>query len=191
METPIQLIVGLGNPGPKYSETRHNAGAQFVHDLASHQNILLKDEIKFHGRVAKIVITGQSTLLLIPNTYMNLSGQSVGAISKYYKIPPEAILVVHDELDFPPGVVKFKKGGGSGGHNGLKDITDHLHTNEFHRLRIGIGHPGSPEAVSDYVLNPPRKSEAELISTAMHNALRVIGEYVVGKQHEAMKLLHT
>lgn len=191
METPIQLIVGLGNPGPKYSETRHNAGAQFVHELASLDNSSLKDEIKFHGRVTKTVVAGLSVLLLIPSTYMNLSGQSVGAISKYYKIPPDSILVVHDELDFPPGVVKFKKGGGSGGHNGLKDITDHLHTNGYHRLRIGIGHPGNPEAVSDYVLHPPKKSEAELISNAMYKARSVIGLYIVGKHDEAMQQLHT
>lgn len=191
MGEPIQLIVGLGNPGPKYSETRHNAGAQFVEDLANQQSQTLKEDSKFHGRVAKINLSGQNCWLLIPNTYMNLSGQAVGALSKYYKIPPETILVAHDELDFPPGMVKFKFGGGLGGHNGLKDIVSHIHTKNFHRLRIGIGHPGDPDAVSDFVLKPPRKDEGEKIADAMYNAMGVITDYVAGKHQEVMKNLHS
>jgi len=190
VETPIQLIVGLGNPGPKYAETRHNAGAQLVEALADILHVTLKDESKFQGRLAKADIAGQTTWLLIPNTYMNLSGQSVKAVTSYYKIPPEAVLAVHDELDFPPGAVKFKLGGGLGGHNGLKDMVSHLHTKEFHRLRIGIGHPGDPNIVADYVLKPPRKAEEEKIADAIQAALGVMSEYVKGNQQAVMKSLH-
>lgn len=191
MPTPIQLIVGLGNPGPRYSETRHNAGAWIVETLAQHNQEILRPESKFHANVGKIIINNQSCLIAIPSTFMNLSGQAVGAIAKFYKIPPEAILVAHDELDFPPGSVKFKVDGGHGGHNGLRDIINHLSSKQFHRLRIGIGHPGNSDDVSDYVLHSPGKAHRLQIDNAIAEALRVLPEYVSGDQQKAIRELHS
>ena len=151
--TAIQLIVGLGNPGPEYEQTRHNAGALFVERLASAQRVSLTADKKYFGLTAKFSHQGNDVRLLIPTTYMNRSGQAVAALANFFRIKPEAILVAHDELDLPPGVAKLKRGGGHGGHNGLRDIIAQLgNQNDFHRLRLGIGHPGDAKLVSNFVL---------------------------------------
>lgn len=150
--TAVQLIVGLGNPGPEYDQTRHNAGALFVERLAHAQGVSLVADRKYFGLVGKFSHQGKDVRLLIPTTYMNRSGQSVAALAGFFRIAPDAILVAHDELDMPPGVAKLKTGGGHGGHNGLRDIIAQLgNQNSFHRLRLGIGHPGHSSLVSGYV----------------------------------------
>ena len=155
----IRLVVGLGNPGKDYSSTRHNAGFWWVENLASIRHAQLKPENKFYGLAGRTTQGGNELWLLEPQTYMNASGRAVAALARFYKITPEEILVVHDELDLPPGEVKLKKGGGHGGHNGLRDIISQLGTTDFWRLRLGIGHPGDKAAVVDYVLNAPRREE--------------------------------
>lgn len=153
----IDLIVGLGNPGSKYEQTRHNAGFWFVEEIARLKGAHFRPEAKFSGDVCKVVLEGRDIWLLKPNTFMNLSGQSVNKLASFYKIPKDNILVAHDELDLDPGVVRLKTGGGHGGHNGLRDIINHL-GKEFQRLRIGIGHPGSRDDVVDYVLHRASKT---------------------------------
>lgn len=191
----IRLIVGLGNPGPEYELTRHNAGFWLVDNLAnSLPHCSLKRDARMHALMAKASIDGQEIWLLEPQTFMNRSGQSVGALARFYKIAPDEILVVHDELDFDPGVVKLKKGGSSGGHNGLKDITAALGTQDYWRLRIGIGHPrnlSSQQAVVDFVLHRARKEEQVLIDEAIEKSLRVIPLLVAGKMNEATMQLHS
>jgi PTH1 family peptidyl-tRNA hydrolase len=191
LSSGIQLIVGLGNPGADYEATRHNAGAWFVLDLAQNNDAALRSETRFHGLHGTARIHGHDVHLLIPTTYMNLSGQSVGALASYYKIPAEAILVAHDEIDLPVGDIRLKFDGGHGGHNGLRDIFRHLNTNKFHRLRIGVGHPGNSKEVVDYVLKPPKKSEREQIDTALHEALRVLPQLLDGQFQQATQELHT
>lgn len=188
--TPIQLIVGLGNPGPRYSGTRHNAGAWLLEQLAQQLGVSLRPENKFKADIGKTIINGHDCWLARPTTYMNESGQAIGAITKFYKIPPEAVLVVHDELDFPPGVIKIKQEGGHGGHNGLRDTINHLSSKNFHRMRIGIGHPGNASEVHDYVLRPPRQHEMQQIEDAIYEGLRVLPEYVGGDQQKAIRELH-
>ncbi len=168
---PPRLIVGLGNPGAEYTETRHNAGFWFCERLAAHIGASFSYESRFHGVVAHARQAGM--WLLMPTTYMNRSGQSVGALARFYRIPPNEILVVHDELDIPPGQLRLKFGGGLGGHNGLKDITAHCGTQDYWRLRIGIGHPGDRNQVVNYVLKPPRKEESALIDEALERALGI------------------
>ncbi|WP_136413285.1 aminoacyl-tRNA hydrolase [Herbaspirillum sp. ST 5-3] len=188
---PIRLIVGLGNPGPEYEQTRHNAGFWLVDNLARN---LLRREARFNALAAKTVVAGQEVWLLEPQTYMNRSGQSVGALARFYKIVPDEILVVHDELDLPPGAAKIKKGGSSGGHNGLKDITAALGTQDYWRLRIGIGHPRSmnlQQAVVDFVLHRPRKEEQTLINDAIEKSLDVMPLLCEGKFEAAMMKLHS
>lgn len=188
---PIRLIVGLGNPGPEYEQTRHNAGFWLVDNLAGN---LLRREARFNALAGKAMIAGQEVWLLEPQTYMNRSGQSVGALARFYKIAPDEILVVHDELDLPPGAAKIKKGGSSGGHNGLKDITAALGTQDYWRLRIGIGHPRSmnlQQQVVDFVLHRPRKEEQELINSALEKSLDVIPMLCEGKIDAAMMKLHS
>ncbi len=167
--TPPRLIVGLGNPGGEYSETRHNAGFWFCERLAAQLGAQFAHESRFHGQVAHARAAG--AWLLMPQTFMNRSGQSVGALARFYRIPPAEILVVHDELDIPPGQLRLKFGGGMGGHNGLKDITAHCGTQDYWRLRIGIGHPGDRNEVVNFVLKPPRREEQALIDEAMDRAL--------------------
>ena len=166
---PPRLIVGLGNPGAEYSETRHNAGFWFCERLADQLGVRFSHESRFHALVANAREAGM--WLLMPQTFMNRSGQSVGALARFYRIEPAEILVVHDELDIPPGQLRLKFGGGLGGHNGLKDITAHLGTQDFWRLRIGIGHPGDRNQVVSFVLKPPRREEQELIDDAIGRAL--------------------
>ncbi|ABR88698.1 peptidyl-tRNA hydrolase [Janthinobacterium sp. Marseille] len=192
---PIRLIVGLGNPGQEYEQTRHNAGFWLVDQLARNMpRCNLSRESKYNALAAKTVIAGQEVWLLEPQTFMNRSGQSVGALARFYKILPDEVLVAHDELDLPPGVAKLKKGGSSGGHNGLKDITAALGTQDYWRLRIGIGHPRTlnlQQAVVDFVLHRPRKEEQPLIDEAIAKSLDVIPMLCEGKFEAATMQLHT
>ena len=173
MQAAPRLIVGLGNPGSDYAETRHNAGLWFCERLAHELGASFARESRYHGHVARARVGGQDIWLLMPQTFMNRSGQAVQALSHFYRIEPAAMLVVHDELDIPPGQMRLKFGGGLGGHNGLKDITAHLGTQDYWRLRIGIGHPGDRDEVVDYVLKPPRREEREEIDAALERALLV------------------
>jgi PTH1 family peptidyl-tRNA hydrolase len=192
LETPVELIVGLGNPGSNYDRTRHNAGADLVLELAKSYQVTMKHESKFFGDTAKINIDGLDVRLLIPTTFMNRSGQSVAALARFYQVPVEAILVVHDELDISPGAARFKKGGGHGGHNGLRDIVQSLGNNKnFARLRIGIGHPGDARQVADYVLKKASPTDQQLISNSIDDALRTLPLAVSGQWERAMTALHT
>jgi len=189
--TAIRLIVGLGNPGREYETTRHNVGFLWVDELARLQKLHFKSEAKFHGLTARGQLHGHEVLLLKPQTFMNVSGRSVGATVQFYKIAPEEMLVVHDELDLPPGVARLKMGGGHGGHNGLKDIIAHLGSKDFWRLRLGIGHPGDRNEVADYVLSDPRREERELLEDAMQQAQNVAHLVIEGKTEAAMLKLHS
>lgn len=191
MDNGIRLIVGLGNPGKEYEDTRHNAGFWLVDRLADALHSAFRSEAKFHGLAAKVSLERQDLWLLKPQTYMNASGRAVSALAGFYKIAPDEILVVHDELDLPPGAAKLKKGGGHAGHNGLRDIAAALKTPDFWRLRLGIGHPGDRAKVVDFVLHPPRKEEAEAIGEALDQSLPVIGPLVRGDFAAAMHQLHT
>ncbi|ACL71626.1 aminoacyl-tRNA hydrolase [Thioalkalivibrio sulfidiphilus] len=187
---PVQLVAGLGNPGPKYTETRHNAGFWFVDALARRHGGTFRQENKFAGESARISLGGQEVWLLKPQTFMNRSGQSVKLLATFYKIPVESILVVHDELDLPPGEVRLKRGGGHGGHNGLRDIMAHL-GKEFLRLRLGVGHPGHKDQVVDYVLQRPSRDEEADILRAIDHGLDVMSEVIAGELERAMHKLHS
>ena len=191
MSEPIKLIVGLGNPGREYEATRHNAGFWWVDELARNNDANFRNDSKFHGLVARTALHGHEVHLLKPQTFMNVSGRAVVALALFYKILPDQILVVHDELDLPPGSAKLKLGGGHGGHNGLKDIIAQLGTKDFWRLRIGIGHPGERSEVVNYVLNAPRKEEQVLIEEALQRALDVEASIIEGKMEAAMLKLHS
>jgi PTH1 family peptidyl-tRNA hydrolase len=187
----IQLIVGLGNPGPEYEKTRHNAGFWWVDAIARDKRAEWKKETKFAGWTTKVVEGGCEFALLKPATYMNESGRSVGAFLRFYKLEPASLLVVHDELDLLPGAVKLKRGGGTGGHNGLEDIGEVLATKDFWRLRIGIGHPGNKDLVPDYVLKKARREEQELIDPAFDRSLGLLPWLAKGRMQDAMGWLHT
>ena len=182
-----KLIVGLCNPGSAYEKTRHNAGEWFVRALADQADISFKFEKKFFGHIA----TTSNMILLLPNTFMNLSGQAVGAVSNFYKLSPEEILVAHDELDLPPGVNKLKTKGGHGGHNGLRDIISRLGSKEFHRLRIGIGHPGHRDLVLNYVLGNPSNSDKLSILNAIDSAVDIVPYLLDNNIEKAMHQLHS
>jgi|SRR5208282_2779951 len=190
----MKLIVGLGNPGKKYEHTRHNIGFWWLERLAHTVKAALREEAKFHGRAAKLTAPAEIWLLL-PATYMNESGRAVASLAAFYKITPREILVVHDELDLPPGAVKLKSGGGVAGHNGLKDIAERLGSNEFWRLRLGIGHPRSQttseQEVVDYVLHPPRAEEQSLIDSAITRSLEAWPLIAADDMEAAMLRLHT
>lgn len=189
--TTIKLIVGLANPGAEYAETRHNVGAWYVDQLAERFNQSLKNEAKFFGYTSRININGQDIRLLVPTTFMNLSGKAVQAIATFYQIQPAEILVAHDELDLNPGVAKFKFGGSHGGHNGLKDIINRLGNNaNFYRLRIGIGHPGDKNKVVGFVLNKPSKPEQELINQTIDEAIYCTEILIKNDAEAAMNRLH-
>ncbi|HIP76656.1 MAG TPA: aminoacyl-tRNA hydrolase [Psychromonas hadalis] len=192
MSITIKLLVGLANPGSEYAKTRHNAGLWYLNQLASQENIQLKPDAKFYGLTGRIQFAGNDIRLLVPTTFMNLSGKAVAAMAKFYRIKPEEILVAHDELDINPGIAKFKLGGGHGGHNGLKDIISKLGNNKnFYRLRIGIGHPGDRNKVSGFVLGKPPLSELNLIEQSIDEAARctqILGEQGLEK---AMNRLHS
>ncbi|CAH1747003.1 Peptidyl-tRNA hydrolase [Thauera humireducens] len=166
---PLRLVVGLGNPGAEYAETRHNAGFWFCERLADKLGVRFSHESRFHGLVANAREAG--VWLLMPQTFMNRSGQAIGALARFYRIEPSEILVVHDELDIPPGQLRLKFGGGLGGHNGLKDTSAHLGTHDYWRLRIGIGHPGDRSEVVNFVLKPARREEQQQIDEAIDKAL--------------------
>ena len=190
--TAVQLIVGLGNPGAEYEQTRHNAGALFVERLAAQHHVNLVADRKYHGLTGRFTHDGHDVRLLIPTTYMNRSGQAVAALAGFYRIPVESILVAHDELDMPPGVAKLKKGGGHGGHNGLRDIIAQLgNQNGFHRLRLGIGHPGHSSLVSGYVLGRAPRAEQELLDTSIDFALGVRPDGLAGDWTRAMQRVHS
>lgn len=192
MSEPVQLLVGLGNPGTQYEHTRHNAGEDWVRDLARHLGVALVANAKFYGEVGRGTINGLDTKFLIPNTFMNRSGQAVAALAQFYKIPAEAILVAHDELDLPPGKIRLKSGGGHGGHNGLRDIINALgNNNGFARLRLGIGHPGSAKQVVHYVLQKAPAEQRELTEAGAQKATQHINDIVSGHWDRAMKNLHT
>ena len=190
----VRLIVGLGNIGPEYEDTRHNAGFWFADAVANDLGARFTHERKFHGDVARAKLGGNELWLLKPSTYMNRSGQAVVALALFYKILPHQILLAHDELDLPPGGIRMKLGGGTAGHNGLKDTQARLSTPEFWRLRIGIGHPRTlqlEQDVADFVLHRPRKDEAVLIDEAIERAQGVVDLIVAGKFEAAMLRLHT
>jgi peptidyl-tRNA hydrolase, PTH1 family len=186
--TAISLIVGLGNPGAEYAETRHNAGFRFLEAVLD-RGATLRTESRFGGSSARANVGGRDVWLLEPQVFMNRSGESVAKFAGYYRIPAEEILVVHDDLDLPPGAVRFKVGGGDGGHNGLKDITEKL-GNGYARLRIGIGHPGNATEVSSYVLRRAPAAERELIDEAIARARSHIVDIVHGQHQKVMNALH-
>ena len=187
----IKLIVGLGNPTAEYEHTRHNAGFWFLDELAWQWKAAFKNEKKFFGDVARVARPEGDVWLLKPDTYMNLSGKAVQALANFYKIQPEEILVVHDELDIDCGAIRFKLGGGNGGHNGLKDIQAKLGTPQFYRLRLGIGHPGDKHLVVGFVLNKPSAAERELIDRAIAKSLRAMDDVMSGRQEDAVRYLHS
>ena len=187
----IKLIVGLGNPGREYERTRHNAGFWWVDAIAERKRAAWKKEAKFSGWTARVEEGGAEYLLLKPSTYMNESGRSVSAILRFYKIETPQMLVVHDELDLEPGVVRLKRGGGTGGHNGLTDIGEALGTKDFWRLRIGIGHPGDKDLVADYVLAKARRAEQDAIDPVFERSLDLLPKLAAGRMQDAMTWLHT
>jgi PTH1 family peptidyl-tRNA hydrolase len=190
--TAIKLIVGLGNPGSEYRGTRHNAGADFVEELARQCGTSLQGESKFFGLAGRVTLSGHDLRLLIPTTFMNRSGQAVAAMAGFFKIAPEEILVVHDELDIPPGTARFKRGGGHGGHNGLRDIVPALGNNkDFYRLRIGIGHPGHASRVTGYVLGAPSQVDRTRMDACIDEAIAALPLLLNGDGTKAMTRLHS
>lgn len=188
----IQLVVGLGNPGPEYTKTRHNAGVWFVEELAARYNISLRPEKKYFGLYGKGLIGDQVVHLLIPTTFMNRSGQAVAPLANFFRIPVEDILVAHDEMDIDPGISKIKKGGGHGGHNGLRDIIARMANNkEFYRLRIGIGHPGHRDRVTGHVLGKAPANEQSLIESSLDEAGRCVEIWLKDDLKKAQNRLHS
>lgn len=195
MPSRIDLVVGLGNPGSEYAQTRHNVGFWFLDDLARQSGVTFQAQSKFFGETARFMTAEQECWLLKPATFMNRSGQSVSAFASYYRIPVERILVVHDDLDLEPGVIRLKDGGGHGGHNGLRDISSHLNRGDYHRIRIGIGHPRQqPDRKSDvskYVLSRPTSAEEIEIRYAIARTLTILPDILSGKFQKAMNQLHS
>ncbi len=187
----LQLIVGLGNPGIEYAQTRHNAGFWLVDALARQHSGAFRPDTKYHGELCRITLADQTVWLLKPMTFMNRSGQSVAALARFHRIPLPSILVVHDDLDLPAGAVRLKRGGGHGGHNGLRDLIAHLGGNDFARLRLGIGHPGDSREVLDHVLRRAPRSEQELLEQAIADALREIPQLLAGRWEHATQTLHS
>tara|TARA_R110002072_G_scaffold36181_3_gene106604 strand:+ start:1242 stop:1829 length:588 start_codon:yes stop_codon:yes gene_type:complete len=190
--TAIKLIAGLGNPGKEYRGTRHNAGADFVEELARQCGSSLQVESRFFGLTGRVTLSDHDLRLLIPTTFMNLSGKSVAAMAGFFKIAPENILVAYDELDIPAGSARFKQGGGLGGHNGLRDIVPALGNDKnFHRLRIGIGHPGHASKVTGYVLGAPSRVDRERIDASIDEAIAALPLLLDGDSTKAMTRLHS
>lgn len=190
--TGIRLIVGLGNPGQAYEGTRHNAGAFFIAELARRAGATLSTEAKFFGQMARITLADKDLRLLVPSTFMNESGKSVAAAANFFRIPPDEILIAHDELDIPAGQARFKQGGGHGGHNGLRDIIPALGgKQDFHRLRIGIGHPGHASKVSGYVLAKPSVGDRQAIDQVIDEAVDALPLLLNGDAVKAMTRLHS
>lgn len=191
MSRPLKLIVGIGNPGERYAETRHNVGVWFVDRFARDQGATFREEKKFFGRVATTTFEDVELRLLVPSTYMNESGRSVAAISRFYRIEPDEILIAHDELDLPIGVIRFKAGGGLAGHNGLRDISAALGGSQaFNRLRIGVGHPGDKSEVTGHVLGRASKADKFLVGACIDEALRYLSHAIHGDMHKAMNELN-
>lgn len=190
MTAPLRLIVGLGNPGPRYEQTRHNAGFWFVDLLAEREGGRFAMETKFQGELARIVLAGDELRLLKPQTFMNLSGQSAGAVARFFKLAPEQVLVAHDELDLAPGTARLKRGGGHGGHNGLRDLIRHIGA-DFWRLRIGIGHPGHRDQVTDHVLTRAPAAENTLIRETLADAADAVTRMLAQGAERAMHQLHS
>ncbi len=191
VEQALALVVGLGNPGPQYARTRHNAGFWLVEALAQRHGGRFRLESKFSGEVCRIGIAGRELWLLKPLTFMNRSGQAVAQLAGFYRIALPAILVVHDDLDLPPGSVRLKLGGGHGGHNGLRDTIRQLGGNEFRRLRLGIGHPGQSRDVVDYVLSIAPPAEQRLLEDAITDAVREFPLLMEEQWEKAMRILHS
>lgn len=192
MEQTIQLIIGLGNPGIRYENTRHNIGAMFVQYLANKNNSELKKETKFKGYIDQLTLpTNESYKVFIPDEFMNLSGLPIQLITNYYKIKPQQLLIVHDDLDLSLGQIKCKFAGGHGGHNGLRDIDSHLNSNQYHRLRIGIGHPGSKHDVSNYVLSKVTKDENSIFTHSFEKIITVLQDIIQGHWNQVKNKLHT
>jgi peptidyl-tRNA hydrolase, PTH1 family len=187
----IKLIVGLRNPGATYQHTRHNAGEWFVERLVKQSSGALKSDKKMQGETADLVLHHTSFKVLLPLSYMNLSGASVRAVCQFYRLEPQEVLVAHDDLDLPAGGIKLKTGGGHGGHNGLRDIISQLGSSDFHRLRIGIGHPGHKELVLEYVLGKPSQVDRSLIIKAIDQGLSVLPMALTGLMTNAMSVLGT
>ncbi|HWH73910.1 MAG TPA: aminoacyl-tRNA hydrolase [Methylibium sp.] len=187
----IRLMVGLGNPGPEYEATRHNAGFWWIDAVARQLKVTLVAERSYHGLVARVNGPAGPLWLLEPQTYMNLSGKAVGALARFYKIAPEEILVAHDELDLPPGEIKLKRGGGHAGHNGLRDIHAQLGSADYWRLRIGIGHPGVKAEVVNYVLGKPMAEHREAIDASLARALTALDALRAGEMARATAAIHT
>lgn len=187
----IKLIVGLQNPGVAYERTRHNAGCWFLHVLSRQYHLVFKENKKYLGEFAEFVDENTRHFALLPTTFMNHSGQSVRAITDFYRIQPREMIVAHDDLDLDAGHIKIKTGGGHGGHNGLRDIIAHLGSTEFHRLRIGIGHPGHKDKVLDYVLGKPTEGDRQKIMNAIERAMDIVPFILQGRLDLAMNKLHT
>jgi len=187
----LRLIVGLGNPGADYVDTRHNAGFWLIDEIAADQGLSFRFEKRFNAEECKFKAHGRDVFLQKPQTFMNRSGQSVAALARYYKIAPEEILVIHDELDLPPGVNRIKQSGGHGGHNGLRDIINHLGNRDFFRIRVGIGHPGDSKQVVNYVLHKPSVADMNAIELANRDTLAVMSQLLEGRIDKAMQALHT
>ncbi|NCA70935.1 MAG: aminoacyl-tRNA hydrolase [Sphingobacteriia bacterium] len=190
-EPGIRLIVGLGNPGEQYRQTRHNVGFWFIERVAAAYQETFRAEPKLHGQLCRIRVDGLDLRLLKPATFMNRSGQAVAAVAQYFAIPPEQILIAHDELDLPVGEARLKRGGGHAGHNGLRDTITQLGSREFWRLRIGIAHPGDRTLVTGYVLGRPSREDVEQIITAIEDAERRLDDLVQGRYQLAMSQLHS
>ena len=193
MAVPIRLVVGLGNPGPEYERTRHNAGFWLADRIADDLKASFSLEKAFSAHVAKARLAGENVLIAKPMTYMNRSGQSVGALARFYKLVPEQVLVLHDELDLMPGQVKLKQGGGHAGHNGLRDIQAALGNPNFWRLRLGIGHPrtlGLQQQVADFVLHPPRRDEQDALDAVIDRCRVVMPQLLDGNFNRAVAQLH-
>jgi len=191
MSSGISLIAGLGNPGARYVDTRHNAGFWFIEALADRYHGEWRDDARFKSRVCEIAINNQRIWLIAPQTFMNHSGEAIAAFARYYRFDSSQILVAHDELDFAPGRVKLKLGGGAAGHNGLRDTTRHLGTPDYLRLRLGIGHPGQQREVVNFVLKRAPDAEMTLIQSAIDHAVDHIGDIIQGDLQSAMNALHT
>lgn len=187
----IKLFVGLGNPGPDYEATRHNAGFWWIDALARELKVNLVPERSYYGLAGRTSVNGQSVWLLQPQTFMNLSGKSVASLARFFKIQPEEILVVHDELDLLPGQVKLKRGGSHAGHNGLRDIHAQLGSPDYWRLRIGIGHPGEKSEVANWVLKKPAPDQRTLIEDSIAHSLKAHTAMLAGEMDKATLLVHT
>ena len=188
MTVPLRLIIGIGNPGAQYAKTRHNAGFWLIDRLAEQHQAIFRAESRFHSQVARLLT--QDCWLLKPETFVNRSGEATAAFMRFYNLPEEQTLVIHDDLALPPGAVRLKRGGGHGGHNGLRNIIQHLGNNNFLRLRLGIGHPGQKDEVVDYVLGNPSLEDHIAIHRGIESALAVMPAVLAGELDKAMNALH-